>query len=232
LKIKQALYSLITKFGVKIVSAVFPEYFATEPLKPTDRYIEYPFVALNLPCVPAKVLDIGCCGSYFPLILAGLGYEVVSIDLREYSVLKHLKFDNFTFLKEDIKKIALSDNSFDVIIAVSTIEHIGIGGRYGEHQDSRGDIIALRQMIRMLKPGGIILLTFPFGKYKVCKPFCRIYDSNAVKELIGDLSIEKEEYYMQDETDDWFECSMADAEKFDSSAYRSPICLLKLIKNK
>ena len=136
------------------------------------------------------------------------------------------------FLKEDVKKITLPDNSFDVAIAVSTIEHIGIGGRYGEYEDSRGDIIAINQMKRVLKPGGMVILTFPFSKYKICKPFCRIYDLNTVKELIGDLLIEKEAYYMQDKTDDWLECSMADAEKFDSSAYRSPICLLKLIKNK
>ena len=231
MNIKQASYNLIAKFGVKIVAKVFPEYFATEPLKPTDRYIEYSFVAQNLPSMPAKVLDVGSCGSYFPLILAGLGYEVVSVDLREYSIIKHLKFKNFTFRKDDIKQINLPDNFFNTILAVSTIEHIGIGGRYGEHQDSRGDIVALRQIIRMLKPDGIILLTFPFGKYKVIKPFCRIYDSKAVKELVGKLLIEKEEYYMQDDADNWFKCSMADAERFDSSAYRSPICLLKLIKN-
>ena len=231
MNIKQSLYNLITRFGVNIVAKVFPEYFATEPLKPTDRYIEYSFVTRNLPCIPTKVLDVGSCGSYFPLILAGLGYEVVSIDLREYSIIRHLKFENFTFIKEDIKKITLPDNLFNTIIAVSTIEHIGIGGRYGEDSCLRGDIAALKQMTRILKMGGEIFLTFPFGKYKIIKPFCRIYDSKSVKELIGDLSIEKEEYYMQDGKDDWFKCSMAEAAKVDSSAYRSPVCLLKLKKN-
>jgi SAM-dependent methyltransferase len=142
MRVKEHLYHIIAKTGTSLCTKIFPEYFAKEPLAPSDRYLEVPFAIRNLPKPPARVLDVGCSGSFFALLLAGFGYDTYGIDIRNYPILNKVTFDNFTFMKCDIRKISFSDNFFDAITAISTIEHIGVSGRYGMnvegHQAGRG----------------------------------------------------------------------------------------------
>lgn len=229
-KFKEFVYSFLSKTGIRAFQRIFPEYFAKEPLKPTDRYIEYPFVVRNLPKPPAKILDVGCSGSFFPLLLASFGCEVYGIDLREYAIINKLTINNFKFVKGDIRKTAFEDEYFDAVAAISTLEHIGLSGRYAGDDDPDGDKKAVIEMKRILKPKGIMLLTIPFGKAKIIKPYSRIYDANLIKQLIKDLKIESEEYCMQDKNDDWFKCSREEAEVVDATSDRYPLCLLKIRK--
>lgn len=225
---KEIAYGFLSKLGVGIFQKIFPEYFAKEPLKPTDRYIEYDFVVRNLPKPPAKVLDVGCAGSFFPLLLAGFGYETYGIDIREYAITNKINFDNFRFLREDIRKTSFADNFFDAVTAVSTIEHIGISGRHGSDEDLDADKKTMTQIKRVIKPGGVVLLTIPFGKAKIIRPNCRIYDEALVKQLTEDLAIEKEEYCIQDSFNDWMICSKSEAANVVCSSQYYSLCLLKL----
>lgn len=228
--IKEVAYEIFSKAGVKFFYKIFPEYFAKQPLKPTDRYVEYPFVVRNLPPLPARVLDVGCAGSFFPLILAGFGYDVYAIDVREYAILNAMRIAHFTFSKEDIRKTSYPDNFFDSVFAVSTIEHIGLSGRYGMNEDSVGDQTALNEMARILKASGCIVLTVPFGKARVVRPHHRIYDKSKIMQLVGKLKIDNEEYYLRNPQGDWQSCSQEQASLMDNPLEPAALCLLKLRK--
>jgi ubiquinone/menaquinone biosynthesis C-methylase UbiE len=227
---KRALYNVISGTGVRLLQKIFPEYFAKEPLAPTDRYLEYPFVMRNLPKPPVRVLDVGCAASFFPLLLASFGYEAYGMDIREYAIVNKVKFANFRFVKEDIRKTSFPDNYFDAITAISTVEHIGISGRYGADEAGEADREALQEMMRILKTNGVIILTVPFGKARVLKPYCRIYDAALLQQLVRGLVVEKEEYYMQDASDDWCACSRDEAQSIEAKIDRYAVCLLKLVK--
>ena len=229
-KFKRFAYDFLSKRGIAIFQNVFPEYFAKEPLRPTDRYIEYPFVIRNLPKPPAKVLDVGCSGSFFPLLLASFGYEIYGIDIRDYAIINKLKFKNFQFVKEDIRKTSFPSNFLDVITAISTMEHIGLSGRHGSDEDPDGDKKAFAEMKRILKPKGMILLTVPYGQAQIIRPYHRIYDRNQLNKFISDLVIEKEEYYMQNSKDDWYKCSKEEAGIVNAKKDRCSLCLLKIVK--
>lgn len=231
-KIKEKIYNETVSFGINTLRTIFPEYFAKEPLAPTDRYIEYPFAIRNLPKPPVKILDVGCAGSFFPLLLASFGYETYGIDIREYAIINKIKFDNFRFVREDItKKTSFPDNCFGVITAISTLEHIGIAGRHGVTQmDLSGDKNAIKEIKRILKSNGILIITIPFGIAKIIKRYCRIYDNTLVKQLVKGLEIEEEVYYMQDSNDDWYKCSKRQAEGVNAKNDRYPLCLLKIVK--
>lgn len=229
-KIQEILYSVLSKWGITVFQKVFPDYFGKEPLKPTDRYMEYPFAVRNLPKPPAKVLDVGCSGSYFILMLAAFGYEAYGIDLREYAITNKIKFDNFYFEKGDIRRTGFADNFFDAITAISTIEHIGIYGRYGMDDDSQGDLKCIKEMKRIVKPGGSLLITVPFGKPKILSPYCKIYGAETISELVEGFILGKEEYFMQDAARDWFEIPKREAMLVDAKIDEYPLCLLKLVK--
>lgn len=230
MNIKHILYQKIANTGIAIMQKIFPEYFQNEPLNPTDRYLEYPFALNCLPKVPARVLDVGCAGSFFPLLLAAFGYETYGIDIRNYAITNKISIPDFKFVRENIISTGFPDSYFDAIIVISAIEHMGLGGRYGIKEDLSADRKAVQEMHRILRPGGSLILTFPFGKAKILRPYCRIYDSKTVDNLIQGLSIDRNEYFMQDKNGDWYRCTKEEAEKYNSTIYKSPICLIKLRK--
>ena len=126
-----------------------------------DRAMEYGFMAKELNFKPGdKILDIGFLESVIPFILAGLGADIHALDLRKCPI-------NYPGVKtyiSDIRKTDFDDKFFDKIIAISTIEHLGIPTRYNSYGDSEADRKALLEMKRILTDDGIIIITVPFGK--------------------------------------------------------------------
>jgi ubiquinone/menaquinone biosynthesis C-methylase UbiE len=61
------------------------------------------------------------------------------------------------------------DNVFDAIFCVSTLEHVGMNNTIyglGVEDDHVSQLDAMREMYRILKPKGKLLLTLPFGKFQ------------------------------------------------------------------
>ncbi len=230
IRIKEKLYRTLSLAGIKLFQKIFPNQFGKEPLRPTDRYVEYPFIVRNLPKPPARILDVGSAGSYFPLLLAGFGYQVQGMDVREYAITNRLSFPNFQFFKGDIRKCVLADNTFDAVISTSTVEHIGLSGRYGMDEDMDSDCKALAQMRRITKPGGVVIITVPFGKAKIIRPDCRVYDFAWLRRIEAGLTLSEEAYYLQDDAGDWYECSRMEAESIDARNDLYAICCHKLLK--
>jgi SAM-dependent methyltransferase len=87
----------------------------------------------------------------------------------------------------DILNSCIAPGSFDLILCVSTIEHIGRdNSRYGLDA-SRGiatpDQEAMRSIAEWLAPGGRLLLTVPFGKYEDVGWLIN-YDMDLLTELV------------------------------------------------
>lgn len=201
--VRERIYGYIIGGGVKVVQWLFPDYFGREALAPTDRFVEYPFAVRNLPPPPCRILDVGCAGSFFPLLLAGFGYDTYAIDLREYAILRRLAFERFRFVRGDIRRAPFRDGLFDVVTAISTVEHIGLSGRYGTDEDPAGDRRAVTEMHRLVRGGGLVLLTVPFGRATVHRPYHRVYDLKQLDELTGEFVIEWQEVYRQNKQDEW-----------------------------
>ena len=101
---------------------------------------------------PLKVLDIG---SYRIFTLGLLAHhDVTSLDIRK----RHSILDNETVITCDAKALNLPNNSFDSIVTMGTLSHVGLG-RYGDEIDFNADIKCFNEMVRVLKPGGILIFT-------------------------------------------------------------------------
>ncbi len=162
----------LTPQGVPFVSLV------------TERIVEKAFVIRHLPDPPKKVLDLGCCESLLPLELASNGYSVLGIDFRPYS-LSHPQFD---FLRGDLCHLPLKKESFDVVCSLSTLEHIGIG-HYGDAQGAEfSDRRGIEEIIRILRLGGRLILTVPFGRPGV-NAVHRVYGKETLSELLEGMRV-------------------------------------------
>ena len=71
-------------------------------------------------------------------------------------------------VQADLRRLPYSDGTFDAVLCVSTLEHVGRdNARYGLPPEARaegGDVAALRELERILAPGGRLLVTVPFGR--------------------------------------------------------------------
>ena len=71
---------------------------------------------------------------------------------------------------------------FDGVVAISTMEHIGLG-HYGDPIDPEGDIVAMRRIADWVTPGGWFYFDVPYDPtgYRIYKGTkCRVYDDATI----------------------------------------------------
>lgn len=103
-----------------------------------------------------RVLDIGCGPGYFARMLAravGPNGAVVGIDaapeMIDYARRRARRLANIRFETGAAEALALPDSSFDVVVSSLMMHHLP-----GELR-----LQAIREMFRVLRPGGVLLLS-------------------------------------------------------------------------
>ena len=202
------------------------EYLEKGELEVSPRVFEYSFAIKNLP-EKGRVVEVGCTASSnaLPIILAELGYEVYGIDLRPFKV----RHSNFEFIICDARYLPFR-NIFECCYSISAIEHIGLPGEYGPKDDLEGDSKAIKEMIDIVKPGGSLIITVPFGKSDIRADYERIYDIEDIKRLLKGLEIAAEEYIIERARGVWFKASGDEAAKADHKAGCRAVGMFKLHK--
>lgn len=102
-----------------------------------------------------RVLDLGCSPGHNTMILAKLGFDVTGIDLNELYLEKYNRkwFSQFDLVISDVekKRLPFDDNTFNYVIFTEVLEHIAV----------TSPIVILKDIHRVLKPGGILYLSTP-----------------------------------------------------------------------
>lgn len=167
-----------------------------------DRDIEYSFVSANLPEGPGEALDFGCGLSWIGLLAARKGFKVTAIDLEP--IKWFYRHPNLKFVQGDIFELNFPSKYFDLIINCSSIEHVGLVGRYGVKENREdGDLEAMKILKDILKPEGLMFLTIPVGKDTVFYPLHRIYGEERLPKLLEGWEIMKEEFWMKNSDNRW-----------------------------
>jgi len=164
-----------------------------------ERIVEIPFVFRNLSCsLGTNILDFGCNRSFLSIELASLGYNVTGVDLLPY----FYKHSNFEFRQGNLLEMGLAAEHFSAIIAVSSIEHAGLGF-YGDAIKKEADLDVMKELYRVLQPGGKVIITVPFGRARR-DDFTRIYDKDTLMKLTSIFRVVHEEYYFKKaEENEW-----------------------------
>jgi len=173
-----------------------------------------------------NVLEVGCSAAdnQLPIVLAWLGWDVYGLDIRGFD----LNHPNFHFISEDIRQTSFHDDFFDYVTAVSTIEHIGLV-RYGTtEEDPEGDVKAVREIKRILKPKGTFILTIPYGREAVIKPLHRVYGKHRLNLLLEGWEVLDSQYYAPTEQGQWKLAPEHSAAEVDASKGNYAIALFEL----
>jgi SAM-dependent methyltransferase len=166
-----------------------------------DRDVEWAWCLGGLRSEQGRILDLGAGSGMLSLAAAFRGHEVVSVDLEPCSF--HFSAEEIEYVQGDFNRMTFKERSFDQILNCSTIEHFGLGGRYGSAEDDSADLEAMETLSRLLRTGGDMLLTIPVGRDDVFAPRHRVYGDERLPRLLESFAISDEVYWQKDAADRW-----------------------------
>lgn len=132
------------------------------PAGTDERVVEIPWVLSRLRAA-GRVLEVGYAFAEAPYLAALLrsGVEVVGVDLATRDV------DGMETVAADVRALPFEDGSFDQVLLVSTLEHVGadnvVYGLEGE-PDPSARLAALEELRRVVRRDGSLLVTVPLGE--------------------------------------------------------------------
>ena len=162
-----------------------------------ERVVEYPWTLSRLSAQVGNLLDAGSVFNFK--------------DIIENKIFVNKKVTIFTLAPEDnafwqkgisygygdLRELPFKDNWFDEVCSLSTLGHIGMDNRIYTKTVSTGKIgleaeKAVKELIRVLKPGGKLLVSVVFGKHQLIEwdgtPFAEQFDSFLLKDLLRSFS--------------------------------------------
>jgi len=168
------------------------EYLHRQFCGVNERPVEYAFVFKCLTRIwPINVLDIGTGQSSLPHLMSTCGFLVTAIDKMGQYWRYPANNRHYHIIYDDITATHLIDE-FDLITCISVLEHIQ------EHDQ------AVQSMFSLLKPGGHLILTFPYNDHS--------YHGN-VYDFPGSTVIEKPHFITQafsrSELEGWLSANQA-----------------------
>jgi SAM-dependent methyltransferase len=167
-----------------------------------ERVVEYPW-ALSRLCIGDRLLlDAGSTLNHqYILDLDILACRrIVIYTLSPERVISRA---NVSYIYGDLRSTILRSEFFDEIICISTLEHIGMNNtllyskdaRYNE-QKNDDYLSAVKELKRLLKPSGKLLITLPYGHYEN-HGWLQQFDQRMIDKMLEELacSMSKITYY-------------------------------------
>jgi hypothetical protein len=183
-----------------------------------DRWIEWSFCLARLADGPGRTLDFGADVGFLSLAAAQRQHEVIALD-RMPPALEY-RHPSVTALQADILERPLEGKRFDQIINCSSVEHVGLAGRYGSFEDPRGDLKAMAIMRDLLNDGGRMIMTIPVGQDLVCAPLHRIYGHERLPRLLEGFAVHEAQYWLRDPgASAWTQMDRENALRTEGSAW-------------
>ena len=168
-----------------------------------ERCIEYPWLLAHNYDGPEYYLDAGSTLNY-GFILDHPVFQRKAIHILTLAPEANCFWQRgVSYLFHDLRDIPIRDAYYDTIACLSTLEHVGCDNTAYTHKDIHREqnpekfILAIQELRRVLKPGGSLFFTVPFGAYcnfGTFQQFDRELLSRAVK-AFGKASEVMETFY-------------------------------------
>lgn len=174
-----------------VVNRLFPIYsdYKEQAGSATGHYFHQDLLVANdiFKANPIRHIDIGSRIDGFVAHVASFR-KIEIIDVRE---LKDSGHENIGFKRMDLmRKDSVESNICDSLSCLHAIEHFGLG-RYGDPINPNGHLIGFENILKMLKPGGTLYISFPIGTTdQIHFNAHRIFNPSSVLDWQNETSLE------------------------------------------
>ena len=110
--------------------------------------------------------------------------QVTYVDLRPLPS----QVEGLEFRRGSLMRLPFADDSVASLSCLHVLEHVGLG-RYGDPVDPDGYVRAAKELVRVLAPGGTLLLGTPLGRQRLCFDAHRIFDPQTVLDAFAPLKL-------------------------------------------
>lgn len=162
-----------------------------------ERIVEFPlaFEAAGFD-KPGKILDAGAALNlpYIRKLMGTPQARIVHFTQSGDKEMCEFAHDRHAYLFGDLRQTDFRDSTFDCVLCISTLEHIGMdNSRYGENETAQAKpesrsrtsyLDAVREMLRLVSSGGRLVITVPYGEAKDYGWY-QVFDRSMVKNILS-----------------------------------------------
>jgi hypothetical protein len=182
-----------------------------------DYFYQGAWVARRLSAAkPAVHVDVG--SSVLMLSVLSASIKTIFIDYRPLNV----KLSDLVSVGADITQLPFGDNTIASLSCLHVIEHVGLG-RYGDPVDVEGTIKSAKELERVLSVGGLLYVSLPVGRERVCYNAHRVLSPNTVVSYFPALELISFSYV--NDADDYVE--NGDLESVENNSYACGMYIFK-----
>lgn len=176
-----------------------------------ERVVEYPWLLSRLKSnVGGVLLDAGSTLNNLNVLdhpnLASYKKYIVTLAPESVSYWQR----GISYIFDDLRALLFADASFDVVTCISTLEHVGMDntalytGDTAFKENIHDDYLkVIRELHRVLKPGGTCYITVPFGQYQY-DVFQQQFNAEMLENVIKTFKPAKvNEYYFKYDASGW-----------------------------
>jgi SAM-dependent methyltransferase len=154
-----------------------------------ERIIEYPWFFSRLPPGPGSLLDAGSTLN-FEFLLEHPLLQKKRVHICTLAPESNCFWQKgVSYLFDDLRRLPYRDALFDWAVSISTLEHVGLDNTIytddaaKKESQSRDYLRAVAELNRVLKPGGTLYVTIPYGRAQN-QGWLQIFDQAAINELV------------------------------------------------
>jgi hypothetical protein len=180
-----------------------------------ERCIEYPWFVSHLNPGALRILDAGSTLNHEFVLdtpaLRGKRLHILTLAPEEVCLWRR----GISYLYEDLRDVPTRDRYYDAVACLSTLEHVGFdNSAYGAPRtdaDRNAYVLVMRELRRVLRPGGSLYLTVPFGRYEAHNWFQQ-FDRTLLQTAIAATAPRQvERWFYRYTSTGWQTCSELDA---------------------
>mgnify|MGYP001809903028 CR=1 FL=1 len=132
---------------------------------------------------PASIhIDIGSDIKFVSIV--STYQKIIFFDYRPVN----LKLSNLECNQADLLSLNFPDRSIISISCMHVVEHIGLG-RYGDEINANGSFLAMKELQRILAPGGYLFFVVPVGIPRIFFNAHRVFNPKDILEFFSELTL-------------------------------------------
>jgi SAM-dependent methyltransferase len=135
-----------------------------------ERVVEFPWFLEKLPPGNLRLLDAGSTLNH-EVVLDHLPLDRLRLFISTLAPEEHSYWKRgISYVYEDLRDLSFKDHYFDCVASLSTLEHVGMDNALYvpdakfKEKARKDPLRVMAQFRRVLKPGGTLLVTVPYGR--------------------------------------------------------------------